>query len=362
MAYNGSKSGPNGFFQVAREKDTPFGSLHQLPLPAQPRILDIGCGTGIWAIDMADRYNSSGVVAAEVIGWDLALIQPQRIPPGLMFEKRDVEDMPWRGVNRDYFDLIHVQMLLGSIGNWPALYGQILRHLKPGSGILEQVEIDLRPRSEKGELPGNTKLSLWTRELSEAFDRAGTPLSMDPKTQALLEDVGFVDVKQETKRVPCNAWPDDEHEKDMGRWFNLALTQGLQAMSYGPLTRKLHYNKDQVDALVAEVRREICDRNLRAYCTMCVFAQQTIASSVYRANLMVGIYGLHGDPLRGGNDLKPPQCLSSHRCRSIASSGFAGYCSIARDPTPFWPLIASRVLRLIVAPKHSLSGLPKPLV
>ncbi|RYP17919.1 hypothetical protein DL765_004238 [Monosporascus sp. GIB2] len=272
------------FFQVAREKDTPFGSLHQLPLPAQPRILDLGCGTGIWAIDMTDRYNSSGVVAAEVIGWDLALIQPPRIPPGLTFEKRDVEDMPWRGVNRDYFDLIHVQMLLGSIGNWPALYGQILRHLKPGSGILEQVEIDLRPRSEKGELPANTKLSLWIRELGEAFDRAGTPLGMDPKTQALLEDLGFVDVKQETKRIPCNAWPDDEHEKDIGRWFNLALTQGLQAMSYGPLTRKLHYNKDQVDALVAEVRREVCDRSLRAYCT----------------------YGLHEDPLRGGNDLKPP--------------------------------------------------------
>ena len=41
------------FFAVARR-----GQLHQAPVPVephvQPRILDIGCGTGIWAIDMAE--------------------------------------------------------------------------------------------------------------------------------------------------------------------------------------------------------------------------------------------------------------------------------------------------------------------
>lgn len=40
------------FFQVAR-KDV----LHSAPLTPNydgPRILDLGCGTGIWAIDMAE--------------------------------------------------------------------------------------------------------------------------------------------------------------------------------------------------------------------------------------------------------------------------------------------------------------------
>lgn len=41
-------------FEVARK-----GQLHQAPLNygprhEPPRILDIGCGTGIWAIDMAE--------------------------------------------------------------------------------------------------------------------------------------------------------------------------------------------------------------------------------------------------------------------------------------------------------------------
>ena len=39
------------FFAVARRNQ-----LHQAPVQPQlqPRILDIGCGTGIWAIDMAE--------------------------------------------------------------------------------------------------------------------------------------------------------------------------------------------------------------------------------------------------------------------------------------------------------------------
>jgi 2-polyprenyl-3-methyl-5-hydroxy-6-metoxy-1,4-benzoquinol methylase len=40
-------------FEVARK-----GKLHSAPLHVDPngetRILDIGCGTGIWAIDMAE--------------------------------------------------------------------------------------------------------------------------------------------------------------------------------------------------------------------------------------------------------------------------------------------------------------------
>jgi len=48
------------------------GELHWAPIGDSPqRILDIGTGTGIWAIDMGDKYPS-----AEILGNDLSAIQP----------------------------------------------------------------------------------------------------------------------------------------------------------------------------------------------------------------------------------------------------------------------------------------------
>jgi cyclopropane fatty-acyl-phospholipid synthase-like methyltransferase len=62
------------------------GKLHLAPVKEPHRILDIGTGTGIWAIDMADTYP-----AAEVIGTDLSPIQPVWIPPNCRFEVDDAE-------------------------------------------------------------------------------------------------------------------------------------------------------------------------------------------------------------------------------------------------------------------------------
>jgi 2-polyprenyl-3-methyl-5-hydroxy-6-metoxy-1,4-benzoquinol methylase len=41
-------------------------NLHLAPIREDPsRILDLGCGSGIWAIDMADRYPNADVIGVE---------------------------------------------------------------------------------------------------------------------------------------------------------------------------------------------------------------------------------------------------------------------------------------------------------
>lgn len=66
------------------------GSLHLAPLTEGIQdALDIGTGTGIWAIEFATKYPS-----ARVIGTDLSPIQPVYVPPNCSFEVDDAED-PW---------------------------------------------------------------------------------------------------------------------------------------------------------------------------------------------------------------------------------------------------------------------------
>jgi ubiquinone/menaquinone biosynthesis C-methylase UbiE len=49
--------------------------LHLCPLPENRplRILDTGTGTGIWAMDMADKYASSQIVCAASISFSYSL-------------------------------------------------------------------------------------------------------------------------------------------------------------------------------------------------------------------------------------------------------------------------------------------------
>jgi hypothetical protein len=146
----------------------------------------------------------------------------------------------------------------------------VFSYLRPGSGILEQIEIDFRPMCEDGELPEDSKLRLWASEFITAMERAGKPVTANPNTRGLLEQLGYIEVEHNSRRVPFNPWPTDVQEQELGRWFNLGMTQGIQALTLAPLTRMNGYNKDQVEALVTNVKREICNPNLRAYCTMWV--------------------------------------------------------------------------------------------
>jgi tRNA1(Val) A37 N6-methylase TrmN6 len=65
-----------------------LGKLVTCPIDKRKlhRVLDVGTGTGIWAMDFGDEHPE-----AEVVGVDLSNIQPSFVPPNISFE---IDDLP----------------------------------------------------------------------------------------------------------------------------------------------------------------------------------------------------------------------------------------------------------------------------
>jgi hypothetical protein len=179
-----------------------------------------------------------------------------------------------------------MRMLNGAITSWNEMYQKVYmyvarfpriglanicsRHLKPGYGWLEHVEIDFQPRCDDGSLPQQSALAHWSQNIIEASLRAYRPLSYNHDTRRMLEGQGFVEIQEQVIKAPLNPWPADPHLKDIGRWFCLGMIRGLEGMTLGPLTRYNGWSKDDVTRLCKDVEKEILSKKIHAYCNMCV--------------------------------------------------------------------------------------------
>lgn len=168
------------------------GRLFLAPIQAPLSILDIGTGTGTWAMEMADQFPG-----ALVIGTDLSPIQPMWVPPNLQFEVSDCED-DWTFSSQ--FDLIHLRNMSGAITDWPKLLSQAHQFLKH-EGWLDTANFHIWLESNNGALPEDSALARWRSLLAEGITRTGKDPHSARLVRERVEAAGFVSVTEDIVKV-----------------------------------------------------------------------------------------------------------------------------------------------------------------
>ncbi|KAH8155419.1 uncharacterized protein LAJ45_00429 [Morchella importuna] len=235
------------------------GELHMAPIVPEPtRILDIGTGTGIWAIDAGDRRYPD----AEVIGTDLSPIQPAWVPPNVHFQIDDAEsEWTWA---KESFDMIHIRHLSGAIKDWDALLKEVYKNLKPG-GWVDLSEYDMHLFSDDGTYHEGLGLYKFYDLVNQAAAESGRVFNIAGSLKASIEAAGFINVHQEMRKIPVGTWPADQKQKTMGAYILLTAESAFDAFGMRLLTNFHGMEVTEVNKLVNSAKKDVHDRRIHSY-------------------------------------------------------------------------------------------------
>jgi SAM-dependent methyltransferase len=190
------------------------------PIQHPRAILDVGCGTGRWAREVATVWPQSEVVGLDVMpppadeqaagktGYDLR-------PANYRFMAGNIlEGLPFEP-NR--FDFVHQRLLFIALpaDRWPFVLSELIRVARPG-GWVESVESGY----PVGGGPAMDLLFTWGGELTA---RRGVDAGFGPKIPSILQQYGLVNMTARAIALPVGSYG--------GRVGTMAATDLLSAIN-----------------------------------------------------------------------------------------------------------------------------------
>ncbi|WVQ95608.1 hypothetical protein IAU59_002706 [Kwoniella sp. CBS 9459] len=196
------------------------------------RILDVGCGTGKWALEVAEAFPN-----AMVTGVDLCHPPIPNFPENFHFEIHDVTK--GQGYADEAFDVVHVRDIHAGMPDYHSMLVECVRVLRPG-GFLLVKEIEWMPRLSD---PDGDAEERFPGICARSFTDALIERNLDPWVGVNLESyvgnvAGLSEMDYSRHLVPMTPWSEDPVLHYTGRMTQMAMailggTMRIMLMDHG---------------------------------------------------------------------------------------------------------------------------------
>ncbi|KAL0089795.1 S-adenosyl-L-methionine-dependent methyltransferase [Phycomyces blakesleeanus] len=171
------------------------------------KVIDLGCGTGAWILDMAKAYPDS-----KFFGVDIADVFPKHdLPPNISFSIMDISKP--LTFEKNSFDFINARLIIVSITEerWPTILKECYNILKPG-GLVQFMEYDHIASN------GDENTMRFVRGLYGAMKKNHQDFFVSNKLSGLLRFAGFNNVKEDRRILELNADGTELSKRILENW------------------------------------------------------------------------------------------------------------------------------------------------
>nr|CAG8471997.1 10645_t:CDS:2 [Entrophospora candida] len=186
------------------------------------KVLDVGCGTGDWIMELARKYPKS-----KFIGVDKKPYFPSTdLPENVEFYVVDIlEGLPFAN---NTFDFVHQRFLCSylSTKQWEEIViNELLRVTKP-LGYLELMETDLTSYSQ-----GPITKKLCDAFVASMHAKGFSPMIESTLTRILSSDPNVINLQINSKKIPLGYWSEIKNYDNCLELFKLYKKCSLEYTS-----------------------------------------------------------------------------------------------------------------------------------
>lgn len=218
-------------------------------LPQSPRILDIGCGTGVATVQLAQLFPQGRVLGIDLspVPEHTLAMAPKNVTflEGNILEEQDVQDL-----SDGSLDYVFGRMLFLAIDDWPGYFSRVHRLLKPGAIVEHQdCSWEYYRCGTSRKLSGGWK---WHRAVLEESQAVGLDICVGDHLQKHMEGACFEVLRKETFEFSMVPSKNNLSSMKVGNYVQNTLLKAFPDLLKRILGGKGRYSDDQVSELIDE--------------------------------------------------------------------------------------------------------------